>query len=115
MAGTWSASSTAPPVDRMPVVSMASFTVMGKPCNGPRSSPRATARVSLGARRTSALGVERDDGVDVAIEPVDAFEEEVEELDRCDFTATDSSGELSRGVGGVHAQRLAHLRSSTTS
>src|SRR6185295_14124383 len=38
--GTWSASSMAPPVERMPSVSIASLIVIGSPCSGPTSSPQ---------------------------------------------------------------------------
>ena len=72
-------------------------------------------RVGLGARCAGPLDVERDDGVDVAIEPVDAIEVELEELDRSQLAAADGRRELGRGFGGVHGRRLAHLRSRTTS
>src|SRR5439155_4046669 len=52
--GTWSLSSTAPPVERMPAVAMASLTVIGNPCSGPPHSPRV-ARSSAAAAASRAL------------------------------------------------------------
>src|ERR1051326_535929 len=42
-AGTCSASSVAPPVERTPATSMASLIVIGSPCSGPSHSPRVAA------------------------------------------------------------------------
>src|SRR4051794_34467137 len=50
-AGTWSVSSTAPPVERRPATSIASLIVIGSPWSGPRHSPRAA---SASARSASA-------------------------------------------------------------
>ena len=58
-AGTWSVSSTAPPVERMPAVSMASLIVIGSPCSGgsgPPSRVRASA-ASASARARSTASV----------------------------------------------------------
>ena len=62
--GTWSVSSVAPPVERMPPISIASLIVTGRPCNGPRTSPRAVAASAASAADACTFGVERDDRVD---------------------------------------------------
>src|SRR3954453_11284131 len=45
--GVWCFSSTAPPVETIPSVSMASLTVIGNPWSGPNDSPRAVASSAL--------------------------------------------------------------------
>ena len=80
-AGTWSASAGAPPVERMPPVSMASFTVNGSPCRGPRHVPVRGVLVSLRWPRSCARATfGGDDGIDLRIEPVDLGETRSQEL-----------------------------------
>ena len=47
--GTCSASSVAPPVERMPAVWSASLIVIESPCNGPTASPRLSAASAASA------------------------------------------------------------------
>src|SRR5260370_1250728 len=62
--GTWPASSTAPPVDRIPSVSMASLMVTGSPCSGPIASPRA---VASSAAAPALRGLAPDPGLTAVI------------------------------------------------
>ena len=72
--------SVAPPVDRMPSVSIASLMVTGSPCNGPRASPRANASSAAAYPGACALDVERHDCVQRRVEPFDAIEVELEQF-----------------------------------
>ena len=84
--GTWSVSSTAPPVERMPgrldgVLDRDRQAVQRSAAGRP-IAVRASAAVGGGQRR---LGGQRDDGVERGVEPLDAVEVELEQLAALDL------------------------------
>ena len=61
-----------PQVVRMPAVSYVSLIVIGTPCSGPMTSPRASAASASSAARRAPVGIERDNGIERRVQPFDA-------------------------------------------
>ena len=65
----------------MPAVRVVSLMAIGRPCNGPRSSPRITAASACVRGVACVIGRERHDGIELRVDALDHLEMRVEQLD----------------------------------
>ena len=80
--GTWSLNNRDPSVVRTPPVIWESLIAMGSPWSGPNGSPRITAASRLGGALHRVVPRHEQERMDLGIEPVDAFQECLDEFDR---------------------------------
>ena len=90
-----------------PVSAWVSFTAKGRPCSGPTSSPEAWAWSATAAAGAGALGVERDDRVELGVALLDPVEVQLEELGRRDLPGPYGGG---LGPGGRVDGQVGHRR-----
>jgi hypothetical protein len=76
-----------------PVTSIESLIDIGRPASGPTTRPSSTARV-----RAGTVAVLRDDDVVLRVQPVDAFEVRIEQLDCAQLTRTQPFEERHRSL-----------------
>ena len=108
--GTKSAWSGEPNVVRQPATGCVSFTANGRPCSGPTGSPAASALVGCCRGGTRPLGIEGDDGVDLAVALLDPGQVQVQQLAGGDLALANrprhlAGGRLDREVVAGHLRR----------
>src|ERR1700732_2755978 len=91
-----------PQVEGSPATLKDSLTVIGTPCSGPHSSPRASAASAARARSRalSTCQLPGDDGVQRRVVLLGASDKEVEQLEAADAPVADLAGQAGcRGEG----------------
>ena len=84
----------------MPAVSVTSLMPIGRPCSGPSGAALHDGLLGGLRRRTRLVRGQRDDGIELRVDPLDDGEMRIEHLDRAGCAGADQRRKFARGPAG---------------